>query len=80
MWTAIMYNNSHSLLEFSTQNSSDRISETGHLATNVYMNFFVTSGLKNSLLRERPPFFKHPLNILYCFVFMTATCLACDFC
>jgi hypothetical protein len=26
------------------------------------MNFFVTFGLENSLLRERPPFLKHPVN------------------
>jgi hypothetical protein len=37
-----MYNNSRSLLEISTQHSSDRISETGRFATNVYINFFVT--------------------------------------
>jgi hypothetical protein len=61
MLTAVMYNNIRSLLEISTQHSSDRISETGRLATNVYMNFFVTSGLENSLLRQHPLFLKHPV-------------------
>jgi hypothetical protein len=54
------------LLEISTQHSSDRISETGRFATNVYMNFFVTFGLENSLLGERPPFLKHPVYICVC--------------
>jgi hypothetical protein len=53
------------LLEISTQHSSDRISETGRFATNVYMNFFVTFGLENLLLRYRPPFLKHPVYVCY---------------
>jgi hypothetical protein len=30
------------------------------------MNFFVTFGLENSLLRKRPPFLKHPVYICVC--------------
>jgi hypothetical protein len=59
-----MYNNSRYLLEISTQHSSDRISETGRFATNVYINFFITFGLENSLLRQRPPFLKHSIPII----------------